>query len=48
VPADDKLNARLIVSRIVLDTMESLELSYPKTTGARRRELLLLRDQLAK
>jgi PPK2 family polyphosphate:nucleotide phosphotransferase len=48
VPADDKLNARLIVSRIVLDTMESLELSYPKTTGARRRELLLLRDRLAK
>jgi PPK2 family polyphosphate:nucleotide phosphotransferase len=48
VPADDKLNARLIVSRIVLDTVESLELSYPKTTGARRRELLLLRDKLAK
>jgi PPK2 family polyphosphate:nucleotide phosphotransferase len=47
VPADDKLNARLIVSRIVLDTMESLELSYPKTTGARRRELLQLRDKLA-
>jgi len=48
VPADDKLNARLIVSRIVLDTVESLELSYPKTTAARRRELLLLRDKLAK
>jgi len=48
VPADDKLNARLIVSRIVLDTVEGLELSYPKTTAARRRELLLLRDQLAK
>jgi PPK2 family polyphosphate:nucleotide phosphotransferase len=48
VPADDKLNARLIVSRIVLDTVEGLELSYPKTTAARRRELLLLRDKLAK
>jgi PPK2 family polyphosphate:nucleotide phosphotransferase len=48
VPADDKLNTRLIVSRIVLDTVESLELSYPKTTAARRRELLLLRDKLAK
>jgi PPK2 family polyphosphate:nucleotide phosphotransferase len=47
VPADDKLNTRLIVSRIVLDTVESLELSYPKTTAARRRELLLLRDKLA-
>jgi len=48
VPADDKLNARLIVSRIVLDTVEALELSYPKTTPARRRELLLLRKKLAK
>ena len=48
VPADDKLNTRLIVSRIVLDTVEALELSYPKTSAARRRELLLLRKKLAK
>jgi PPK2 family polyphosphate:nucleotide phosphotransferase len=48
VPADDKLNARLIVSRIVLDTVEALELSYPKTSPARRRELLSLRKSLAK
>lgn len=48
VPADDKLNARLIVSRIVLDTVEALGLRHPKTTAARRRELLLLRDKLAK
>jgi PPK2 family polyphosphate:nucleotide phosphotransferase len=48
VPADDKLNARLIVSKILLDTVESLKLSYPKTTAARRRELLLLRKKLAK
>jgi PPK2 family polyphosphate:nucleotide phosphotransferase len=48
VPADDKLNTRLIVSRIVLDTVEGLELSYPKTTAARRRELLLLRKKLVK
>jgi PPK2 family polyphosphate:nucleotide phosphotransferase len=48
VPADDKLNTRLIVSRILLDTVEGLELSYPKTTAARRRELLSLRKQLAK
>jgi PPK2 family polyphosphate:nucleotide phosphotransferase len=47
VPADDKLNTRLIVSRILLDTVESLELSYPKTTAARRRELLSLRKKLA-
>jgi PPK2 family polyphosphate:nucleotide phosphotransferase len=48
VPADDKYNTRLIVSRIVLDTMEALELSYPKTSAAHRRELLALRKQLAK
>jgi PPK2 family polyphosphate:nucleotide phosphotransferase len=47
VPADDKLNTRLIVSRIVLDTVEALKLSYPKTSAARRRELLLLRKKLA-
>ncbi len=48
VPADDKLNSRLIVSRILLDTIEALQLSYPKTTAARRRELLMLRKKLVK
>jgi PPK2 family polyphosphate:nucleotide phosphotransferase len=46
VPADDKLNARLIVSRILLDSVEALKLSYPKTSAARRRELQALRKQL--
>ncbi len=46
VPADDKQNARLIVSRILLDTVEKLELSYPKSTPARRRELQSLRKKL--
>jgi PPK2 family polyphosphate:nucleotide phosphotransferase len=46
VPADDKLNARLIVSRIVLDTLAELRLSYPKSDAGRRRELRLLRKQL--
>jgi PPK2 family polyphosphate:nucleotide phosphotransferase len=48
VPADDKENARLIVSRIILDTLESLELRYPTTTPARRKELAAIRKQLAK
>ena len=48
VPADDKRSTRLIVSRILLDTMEGLELSFPKTTAARRRELLQLRKILTK
>ena len=46
MPADDKLNTRLIVSRILLDTIEALGLSYPKTSAARRRELRSLREQL--
>jgi PPK2 family polyphosphate:nucleotide phosphotransferase len=48
VPADDKLNTRLIVSRILLDTVDALKLSYPKTSAARRRELQSLRKKLAK
>ena len=31
VPADDKENARLIISQIILDTLKSLKLSYPET-----------------
>lgn len=46
VPADDKENARLIVSQIVLDTLEDLKMAYPKTTAARRKELLAFRKQL--
>ena len=46
VPADDKENARLIVSRIVVDTLAGLEMSYPKTSAKRRRELQVIRKQL--
>jgi PPK2 family polyphosphate:nucleotide phosphotransferase len=48
VPADDKENARLIVGRIVLDTLESLKMAYPKTTAKRRAELKSIRKQLKK
>ena len=48
VPADDKENARLIVSQIVLDTFEELRMTYPKTSAKRRRELLSIRKRLAK
>jgi len=47
VPADDKENARLIVSEIILDTLDALKMAYPKTSDARRRELLSIRAQLA-
>jgi PPK2 family polyphosphate:nucleotide phosphotransferase len=46
VPADDKENARLIVSRIVLDSLEDLKMSYPKTTFKRLRELKSIRRRL--
>ena len=48
VPADDKENARLIVSQIVLDTLDDLKMAYPKTTAERRKELLAIRKQLEK
>ena len=47
VPADDKKNTRLIVSQIVLDTLQGLKLSYPRTDARRRRELQAIRKRLA-
>ena len=46
VPADDKENARLIVSQIVLDALHELKMAYPKTTAKRRRELKSIRKEL--
>jgi PPK2 family polyphosphate:nucleotide phosphotransferase len=48
VPADDKENARLIISEIILDTLKSLKLSYPEPGKAHRRELQSIRKLLAK
>ena len=48
VPADDKENARLIVSRILLDTFNDLKMAYPKTTPRRRLELKSIRKLLMK
>ena len=48
VPADDKDNARLIVSQIILDVLNGLKMAYPKTTVKRRRELKAIRRLLAK
>jgi PPK2 family polyphosphate:nucleotide phosphotransferase len=46
VPADDKDNARLIVSRIVLDALHELKMAYPKTTSKREKELKSIRKLL--
>jgi PPK2 family polyphosphate:nucleotide phosphotransferase len=48
VPADDKENARLIVSQIVLDALKELKMAYPRTTAKRRRELESIRKLLTK
>jgi PPK2 family polyphosphate:nucleotide phosphotransferase len=48
VPADDKENARAIVSQIVLDTLKELKMAYPKTTAKRKEELESIRKLLEK
>ncbi len=48
VPADDKENTGLIISRIMLDALKGLKMAYPKTSPERRRELLDIRKQLTK
>jgi PPK2 family polyphosphate:nucleotide phosphotransferase len=46
IPADDKENARLIVSQIIVDTLEELGLHYPKADKAHRKELKVIRKLL--
>jgi PPK2 family polyphosphate:nucleotide phosphotransferase len=46
VPADDKENARVIVSQIVLDALNELKMAYPKTTPKRLSELESIRKEL--
>ena len=46
VPADDKRNARLFVSRIILNTVESLHVDYPKVTPERPEQMQNIRERL--
>jgi PPK2 family polyphosphate:nucleotide phosphotransferase len=48
VPADDKPNARLIISQIVLNTLKDLKLKPPKATAERQKELQGIRKLLEK
>ncbi|MBI3820445.1 MAG: polyphosphate kinase 2 family protein [Planctomycetes bacterium] len=48
IPADDKENARLILSEAILETLKSLQTEYPKADGARKRELAEIRGLLEK
>lgn len=46
VPADNKKNARLIISQVLLDAFNELKMAYPTTTAKRRSELEAIREQL--
>jgi PPK2 family polyphosphate:nucleotide phosphotransferase len=48
VPADDKENAHLIVSQVVLDTFHEMKMAYPKTTAKHHQELESIRKLLVK
>ncbi len=48
VPADDKENARLIVSQILMDAFDDLKMTYPKCTPKRLRELQAIGKRLTK
>ncbi len=39
VPADNKWFTRLVVSSVIVETLESLKLAYPTVDGAKRKEL---------
>jgi PPK2 family polyphosphate:nucleotide phosphotransferase len=47
VPADDKENTQLIVSRIVVDALKELHMAYPKSSPERQKELRTIRKMLA-
>jgi PPK2 family polyphosphate:nucleotide phosphotransferase len=48
VPADDKYNARLIISRLVIAALQKLKLAYPRVTPAQKKALRAVRRQLAR
>ena len=47
VPADDKSNARLIVSQAIVEALDGLDMHFPELDQAEQRELRALRRQLA-
>jgi PPK2 family polyphosphate:nucleotide phosphotransferase len=47
VPADDKPNTRLIISQIIVETLDELKMEYPKVDEKHRKELRALHKLLA-
>jgi len=48
VPADNKWFTRLVISTVVVDTLESLDLAYPKVSDEKRKELQAAKTSLLK
>lgn len=48
IPANDKENAHLIISQIILDTLKGLKMSYPKPNAKRKQEFQLFRKLLTR
>ena len=46
IPADNKWFARLMVSAALIDTMEKLDLEFPKVEDAALREMMKVREAL--
>jgi PPK2 family polyphosphate:nucleotide phosphotransferase len=46
IPADDKDTARIIVSKILIDALSNLKMSYPTSSATRRAELKSIRKRL--
>lgn len=46
IPADDKRNARLIISTVLVETLSRLKLRYPEPDQAHREALQVLRETL--
>jgi PPK2 family polyphosphate:nucleotide phosphotransferase len=48
IPADDKPNARLIISQVIVDTLQDLKLAYPTVSPEHAKELQGIRAELEK
>ncbi|MCC5839639.1 MAG: polyphosphate kinase 2 family protein [Opitutales bacterium] len=48
IPADDKRNARLLISHVIVENLRKLPLAYPEATKAHQAELQAIRHQLEK
>ena len=48
IPADDKEDARLIISQVLLKVLGGLKMNYPEPAAGRRKELKAIRRRLAK